>query len=81
MNITVYGVALIGIIMGLVEMVKCVGVSTKYCPIISVMLGIAFGVLFLSDGNVSKGLILGIACGLSASGLYDNVTANKGEQL
>ncbi|MEM4270914.1 MAG: holin [Candidatus Pacearchaeota archaeon] len=62
---------LISIIIGLTEVIKRLGVATKWLPLIAIGLGVAlaYGGTFL--GVFSKPLFLGIVCGLSACGLYD----------
>lgn len=75
MNIQIYDVAVVAVIIGLVEVAKKAGLNTKYCPILALILGLVAGILFLSNGDIKRGVIIGIACGLSASGLYDNVKA------
>lgn len=63
------GIAIIPLLIGLLEVIKKLGVNEKYMPIFSVVLGIVIGLVFLSS-NVKEGIILGIYVGLSAVGLY-----------
>jgi hypothetical protein len=72
MEIQIYDVAVVAVIIGIVEIAKRAGLNTNWCPLLSLALGVTAGVLFLSDGDIKKGIVIGIACGLSASGLYDN---------
>lgn len=74
MNIEIYDVALIPATMGLVEVAKSAGLPSKYAPIVSLGIGTALGVATSLD-NMSKGIIVGIAIGLSASGLYSGTKA------
>ena len=60
----------IAIVVGLVEIAKRIGLPTKFCPLLSVVLGL--GVSLISDfSDWKKGLFSGLIVGLSASGLYD----------
>jgi hypothetical protein len=61
---------LIAVIVGLGQVGKQLGVSAKYLPVISLVLGIVGGVFF-ADGEMANRVMTGIMLGLSASGLYD----------
>ena len=74
MNIEIYDVALIPATMGLVEVAKSAGLPSKYAPVVSLIIGMALGVGTSLD-NLGKGVIVGIAIGLSASGLYSGTKA------
>jgi hypothetical protein len=66
MNDIVFGIAIIPLIVGLVQMVKGLGLDARYAPVASVALG------------VGGGILTGIAFGLSASGLYSGTNALRG---
>jgi len=59
---------LVPIIIGVVEVVKKVGLKNKYAPLLALALGIAGGLAVVS--NDVQGLIQGTMLGLSASGLF-----------
>ena len=63
----------IPIIVGVIEVLKNVGLSTKFSPLVSLILGViaalALGGLSLENG------VFGIIYGLSASGLYAGTKA------
>lgn len=64
------------IIIGLAEVVKRLGIDAKFIPLVDLVLGIAGGLLVytLYQGmGVVEGIMLGIACGLSACGLFSGV--------
>ncbi|MDA1775470.1 holin [Bacillus cereus] len=61
---------MIGIVVGLSQIVKTIGLQTKYVPLLNLTLGIVLGVLFL-DGDIKINVFQGIIIGLSASGLFD----------
>ncbi|PGY28493.1 holin [Bacillus cereus] len=67
---------MIGIVVGLSQIVKTVGLQTKYVPLLNLTLGIVLGVLFL-DGDMKTNVFQGIIIGLSASGLFDHTKIMK----
>lgn len=64
---------LVPIVIGLVEVVKRIGLNTKYLPLVAVILGVA-GVLGLEGINVTS-VMGGIVVGLSAVGLFSGTRA------
>ncbi|PEM14147.1 holin [Bacillus toyonensis] len=67
---------MIGIVVGLSQIVKTIGLQTKYVPLLNLTLGIVLGVLFLS-GDIKTNVFQGIIIGLSASGLFDHTKIMK----
>lgn len=67
---------MIGIVVGLSQIVKTIGLQTKYVPLLNLTLGIVLGVLFL-EGNIKTNVFQGIIIGLSASGLFDHTKIMK----
>ncbi|MDX5975275.1 holin [Bacillus cereus group sp. BfR-BA-00287] len=67
---------MIGIVVGLSQIVKTIGLQTKYIPLLNLTLGIMLGVLFL-DGDIKTNVFQGIIIGLSASGLFDHTKIMK----
>ncbi|HHK5535004.1 TPA: holin [Bacillus mobilis] len=67
---------MIGIVVGLSQIVKAIGLQTKYIPLLNLTLGIVLGVLFL-DGDIKTNVFQGIIIGLSASGLFDHTKIIK----
>lgn len=65
----IYGVAIIPLIIGIVELFKKGGLPAKYSPFVAVFFGLVLGLIFM-DLAVKEGIIVGIMLGLSASGLY-----------
>lgn len=73
MNIEVFqltplALAAIPVIVGLVQVIKGIGLPSKYAPIASIALGV--GVLAIVGLTWQAYLIQGIIVGLSAAGLY-----------
>ena len=62
---------MIGIVVGLSQIGKTIGLQTKYVPLLNLTLGIMLGVLFLSQ-DIKKNILQGMIIGLSASGLFDH---------
>ncbi|EOO19713.1 hypothetical protein [Bacillus cereus] len=67
---------LIGIVAGLSQIAKTIGLKTKYVPLLNLTLGIVLGVLFLG-GDIKTNVFQGIIIGLSASGLFDHTKIIK----
>ncbi|EJQ54853.1 hypothetical protein IEI_01322 [Bacillus wiedmannii] len=67
---------MIGIVVGLSQVAKTIGLQTKYVPLLNLTLGITLGVLFLSQ-DIKTNIFQGIIIGLSASGLFDHTKIIK----
>ena len=69
-------VAQVALIMGLAEVCKRMGLAKRWIPLVDLVLGILSGVAVygqaLGYGTVN-GIILGIALGLSACGLFSGI--------
>ena len=68
--------AQVGLIIGLAELCKKVGVPVRLIPIIDLILGVASGICVygLMLGNpIANGAIAGVALGLSACGLFSGI--------
>ncbi len=68
--------AMIGVVVGISQIVKTTGLQTKYIPLFNLTLGISLGVLFLSQ-DIKVNLFQGMIIGLSASGLFDHTKIVK----
>lgn len=67
---TIYDISIIPLIVGIVELLKQIGLPSKFAALVSVLLGIAIGVVYISPDDIKKGILVGLALGLAASGLY-----------
>jgi uncharacterized membrane protein YGL010W len=65
----VYNVAIIPLLIGLIELFKLAGLPVKYAPFVSVVLGLLFGIFYLTS-DLKEGIVIGLMVGLSATGLY-----------
>lgn len=83
MDAEVFGVALVPLILGLVELCKQSGLPDKWSPVLSVLLGLLAGMFALDVSNLYEGIVVGLALGLSATGLYSgtkNMVRRKGHE-
>lgn len=76
------------IIMAIVELAKGLGLPKKFSALVSVVIGIAAGVFYLSPQDIKMGIFQGIIYGLTAAGLYsgakntyEQLTSPKDDQL
>lgn len=66
----------VALIMALAQLVKELGVPSKFIPVIDVVLGVLSGVCvygLLGKMGIAYGIILGVALGLSACGLFSGI--------
>lgn len=68
--VEVYGVAIVGLIIGLVEVLKRTGLPKKFLPLASLVFGVIAGVFYVNPEDIKVGIIVGIMLGLSSCGLY-----------
>jgi L-cystine uptake protein TcyP (sodium:dicarboxylate symporter family) len=70
----------IPIIMSIVEMLKGIGLPSKFSAIAAVLVGTIIGIFFVEPGCLRDGIFKGIVYGLTASGLYSG-TKNTFQQV
>jgi uncharacterized membrane protein YfbV (UPF0208 family) len=58
------------IVMGIAQVIKMTGFNKKFIPLIDLVLGIIFGIFFVSPEDIRQGILQGIYIGLAASGAY-----------
>ena len=56
-------------VVAMVEALKMAGLSSKFAPIVSILLGLIMGMIFV-PGTLIASAGVGILIGLSASGIY-----------
>ena len=69
-------VAQVAVIIGLAEIIKRLGLDNRFIPLVDLCLGIISGIFVyghLLEYGIEQGIILGIALGLSACGLFSGV--------
>jgi len=82
------GIPIVLIVFGLVEFVKVFGLSGKWLTLFSLFLGLVFGILYklaiepmpTTFGGWFEIVILGLAIGLTTSGVYDFLNARFPKQ-
>lgn len=82
MMFEIYDVALIPLIVGLVQVLKTMGLSRKFLPLAAIIFGIGGGIFYVYPDDIKGGIIVGIMLGLSSSGLYSgtkNTFEKQGE--
>lgn len=68
--------AQVALIMGIAEVIKRMGLKSKYIPLVDIALGLISGICVFGidmDYGISKGVIIGVALGLSACGLFSGI--------
>lgn len=73
MEITTEFAVLIPIVTGVVQAIKMAGISSRFAPVLSLIIGIAGA--FLIGGMDTVSALAGVVAGLSASGLFSGVKA------
>lgn len=71
MDYLIYGFPAVAIVIALVKLIRQVGIDAKWCPLISVGLGIACGFVMYLHPPYTQAVVVGVVIGLSACGLYD----------
>ncbi len=74
-------IAQVAIIIGLAEIIKRLGLEKRFIPIVDVVLGLicGYGVYYVSLGRtVTESVLVGLALGLSACGLFSGIKNLKG---
>lgn len=61
---------MIPVITGLCELAKQLGIPKRFIPLLSLVLGLFFGVFYISPSDVLEGILQGFVIGLSSIGLY-----------
>ena len=76
----IYDIAIAPLILGIVELMKKLGLPGKFSGLVATILGIVIGILYLYPENVLQGILVGMSMGLTASGLY-STTKNTVEGI
>lgn len=66
----------VALIVGLAEMVKGLGVEKRWIPLVDLVFGIASGIFvyhFYFQNGIIESVVLGVALGLSACGLFSGI--------
>lgn len=81
MEISISVVFLSGLVVGLVEISKKIGLNARFAPLLAVGLGIGLAFLGMPISHVDpfSTLFMGLIAGLSAVGLYSGVKNSAGK--
>jgi len=60
----------LGLIVGLVQAARLIGLPTKYAPILAIVLGVIMSVVYLGNNSIKNGILIGLWLGLGSVGLY-----------
>lgn len=73
----IFGIAIVPLLVGIVQVFKMAGLPDRFAPIASLLLGLFIAVLISFDGGEfgATTVLTGLAYGLSASGLYSGYRA------
>ena len=66
----------VALIIGLAQLVKNLGLNTKYIPLVDVLLGLVSGLVVYGlemKLGLLRGFMIGLAIGLSACGLFSGI--------
>lgn len=66
----IYDIAIIPLIIGVTELMKKLGLPDKFAALFSAVLGTVIGIVYIAPENLSEAILVGLAMGLAASGLY-----------
>lgn len=75
-NILIAGIPIMTVVVGIVEYAKSLSMPTKYAPALAMALGVAFAVaielavIYPELNRWLVAVVVGLALGLSATGLY-----------
>lgn len=69
----------VGVIMALTQFVKGY-IPGRYTPLVTLVLGIVAGIMYLPNAGIQEGIMNGIIVALSANGMFD-VTKMMHKQL
>jgi hypothetical protein len=70
---------IIGITLGLTQAIKMLGLPSRFSALISLVIGVGVAFLAITTEPTNTKILLGILCGLSASGLYSGTKAVIGQ--
>ncbi|KPU27910.1 hypothetical protein TR13x_00730 [Caloranaerobacter sp. TR13] len=70
MDFQAYDISVVPLIMFLTKLAYDLGVPKKFCPLVSLILGIIIGIAYFAPNNILKGIIIGIFLAASSVGFY-----------
>lgn len=79
MDFQIYGLALIPLLVAVIAVLTNLGLPKQFAPVVSVVLGIVVGIVYLAPGDIKQGIMIGLALGLSSVGLYSGTKNTIGK--
>ena len=73
MEFQAYDIALIPLIVALVGIIQRFGVGPQLLPAVALVLGLAFGFIYVAPEDPRQAVLVGLMMGLSAVGAYSGV--------
>jgi len=70
------GVPAVGLILGISSVLIQLGFNKKFIPLVNLILGLVSGIA-LNPTDIKQGIFVGLAVGLSVSGLYSGIKNTK----
>lgn len=77
MEFSAYGIGLVPLIVGIALVINKLGLPKRWVPLLDLILGLLLGVAYLSDGDIKKGILIGLWLGLAATGMNQGVGVVK----
>jgi len=62
---------LVALTVGLVEVVKGLGIAKKYIPLVAIVIGVTFAIVGNISGELIVNITTGLGIGLASCGLFD----------
>lgn len=70
MDFQAYDISVVPLIMFLTKVAESLGLPKKFCPLVSLVLGVIIGIVYFAPNNILKGIITGVFLAASAVGFY-----------
>lgn len=71
------GAAFVPLIVALVEGAKQAGLPTRWAPLVSLVLGLLVGIIYVAPTDPRQAVLVGLMVGLAASGLYSGTKTKR----
>lgn len=80
LDLEIFGVSAVLVIIGLVQLAKALGLPTRFAGVAAVILGVlaSLGYTYYAEAPWLQAVVIGLAIGLSAAGLYSGAKAASG---
>ena len=69
-QLTIYGITLVPVLVGLNELLKRSGLPSRFIPLSAMFMGYFFSFFYLAPDDFKRALLLGTVLGLSSIGLF-----------